>query len=524
MAGINTQEPVDVVIVGSGAAGSFYASKLAAAGKRVRILEAGPQRQVRDLYSSQIWSRRLKWGGAPVKLTGHDHIAHNSITGWGFGGAALVHYGTWPRYAEETFKLRSLYDKGCDWPFEYKDLRPHYDLVQEEVGISGDAKQEIWRPSGQPYPMPPVQTFRHGELLKRGFEALGLHTAPLPLAINSRPYKGRPPCTYDGWCDAGCPLGALANPLVTYLHWALKQGAVVTERAEVTRVLMGPSGRAHAVEYVENNERKIQPAKLVILAASVFQNPRILLNSANDKFPDGLANSSGLVGKYLFGEGMVTAHGLFDDETECHKGVNAGQLTHREGFRHSARPDVDGGLQWQIGGAVKPSDLFGIAVTRPDLSGNALHEFLRDATKHFAFMVGFCGGVATAENRVVLSSSKDRNNMRLARVEHTFTREMLAMRSYMAEQGKKVIEAAGAREAWTRMPAVGHVTGGTIMGSNAKGSVTDGFGVCHDVPNLVLAGSGLFPCSIGISPTYTIMAVASRSVSHLLENWSGLET
>jgi choline dehydrogenase-like flavoprotein len=137
-------------------------------------------------------------------------------------------------------------------------------------------------------------------------------------------------------------------------------------------------------------------------------------------------------------------------------------------------------------------------------------------------MVGFCGGVAAAENRVVLSQQKDHNGMPLAHVVHAYPQELLAMRSYLEQQGRKVVEAAGAREAWTVKPAVGHVTGGTIMGGNAENSVTDSFGLCHDVPNLVLAGSGLFPCNIGVSPTYTIMAVASRSADHLIQNWSSL--
>lgn len=512
---MDNAESVDVVVVGSGAAGSCYAARLAAAGKRVRVLEAGPKRQISDLYSSQIWARRLKWGGAPVELAGRDRIAHNSITGWGSGGAALVHYGTWPRLSEEAFKLRSLFGVAHDWPFDYAELRPWYDRIQEEVGISGDAEQETWRPPGQPYPMPPLRSFRHGELLKRGFDALGLPTAPLPLAINSRSYQGRPPCTYDGWCDAGCPLGALANPLVTYLHQAVRHGAEVTEGAEVTRVRVGADGLANGVEYVERGATKFQPAALVVLAASVFQNPRILLNSATESHPAGLANSSGLVGRYLFGEGMVGAYGLFDEPTQCHKGVNAGQFTYREGFRHESRPGIQGGLQWQIGGAVKPSDLYGIAVSRTDLFGDALHEFLRDATAHFAFMVGFCGGVPSADNRVMLSSREDRNGMPLARVEHAFTEGLLAMRAYLQRQGARVVEAAGAREVWTTTPAVGHVTGGTIMGDDPRASVVDGYGCCHDVPNLVLAGAGIFPTATGTSPTYTLMAVSARSADRL---------
>lgn len=452
-------------------------------------------------------------------MGGNNPTGHNASAGWGLGGAALHHYGTWPRITEETFHLKSLHGLGLDWPIGYEDLRGHYDRIQAEVGIAGDAEAEIWRPPGEPYPMPPLNTFRHGKLLRRGFEARGLHTAPLPLAITSVPYNGRPPCIYDGWCDAGCPTGALANPLVTYLKDAIEAGVDVTTESEVTRVLVDARGWARSVEYVESGQRKVQPAHLVVLAGAVFQNPRLLLNSASDRFPAGLANSSGLVGRYLFGEGAAPIYGLFNEETECHMGVNAGQLTHREAFASTIRRGIYGGLQWQIGGAVKPNDLFGIAVSRVDLFGQALHDFIRSGARHFAFMIGFCGGVSSPENRVELSKSRDANGMPLARAVHSMTAGTAAMRGYMERQGQEIVEASGAREVWTGPPLIGHVTGGTIMGADRTESVTDGFGICHDVPNLVLAGSGLFPASTGASPTFTLMAVASRSADHLLEHW-----
>lgn len=517
---MSVQEPVDVVIVGAGAAGSLYAARIAQSGKRVRVLEAGPAWQPGDLYSSQLWARRLKWGGTPVELGGQDQMPHNAGTGWGLGGAALHHYGTWPRFTEEAFHLRSVFGQGLDWPIGYDDLRPHYDRIQSEVGISGDAEVEIWRPPGEPYPMPPLRTFRHGELLRRGFTARGLHTAPLPLAITSVPYQGRPPCIYDGWCDAGCPTGALANPLVTYLKDAVAAGAEVTPGAEATRVLTGKNGLASGVEYVQAGVRHEQPARLVVLAASVFQNPRLLLNSASERHPDGLANSSGLVGRYLFGEGSAMVYALFDEETECHMGVNAGQYTHREAFAQHDRPGVFGGLQWQIGGAVKPNDLFGFGMTRADLFGQPLHDFMSRAARHFAFMIGFCGGVPDAGNRVELAAARDANGMRLARAVHALPEGIAAMRAYMGRQGRITVEASGAREVWTGRPGIGHLLGGTIMGADAAASVVNGYGICHDVSNLVLAGSGLFPASAGASPTFTLMAVASRSAAHLVDHWS----
>jgi choline dehydrogenase-like flavoprotein len=516
------EERVDAVVVGAGAAGGVYASRLARAGKRVVVLEAGPRWQLGDLVSSQIWARRLKWGGAPVLSGGRNPIAHNMIMGSGVGGAALHHYGTWPRMPPDAFRMRSAYGQGLDWPIDYQDLRPWYDRVQREVGISGDAKAERFRPEGAPYPMPPLKTFRHGDVLAGGFRKLGLPVAPLPLIINSVPYAGRGPCIYDGWCDAGCPTSALGNPLFTYLREAEAAGAEVRPQCEVLRVLTDDRGRADAVEYVTaDGEVRRLPARVVVLAASFVQNPRILLNSASALHPAGLANSSGLVGAYVMAEAMAFVYGLFDEPTEPYMGVSAGQYTHRPaGIVDRAHPGMFGGYQWQIGPAAKPNDIFGIAVTRADLHGEPLHAFLKRASHHLAYMVGFAGGVPQRSNRVALDTDRDARGLPLARIEHTTDAAALATWRYLLEQGQAATRAAGAQEVWTGPQAAGHVTGGTVMGRDPANSVVDSYGRTHDVEHLIVAGAGLFPTCGGVSPTYTIHAVALRSVEHVVEHWS----
>lgn len=514
-------ERVDAVIVGAGAAGSLMAAKLAAAGKTVVVLEAGPDRRLADLVSAQTWARRLKWAGAPVVETGAHPIGHVFNAGWGVGGSMLHHYGVWPRLHAEDFDMQSRHDRGLDWPVGYDDLRSYYDRIQEEVGLSGDAEAEIWRPAGAPYPMPPVPLFAQGEVIARGFGALGMKTAPLPLAVNSVDYKGRAACIWDGWCDAGCPIGALANPLVVYLPQAQAHGAVVKAQAAVTRVLTSPDGgRAIGVEYADAaGMRHTQLADMVVLAAFTVENARLLLASANDRHAGGLANSSGLVGRYVMTHPAVSIYGLFDDETMPYLGATGGQLINQDGYPKTQPGKPFGSYQWLIAQALKPNDLLGFGTGRPDITGPALDGFMRRAAHHIATMTGVGEDMPAAENRVALSDRKDQFGIPLAMVHHETHPDSLALWAHMVEEGKRIFQAAGAREIWNGPQAPMHLMGGTIMGRDAKISVTNSFGQCHDIPNLVIAGPGLFPTSGAVNPTFTLHALTLRAAEHLIADW-----
>ncbi|HEV7547247.1 MAG TPA: NAD(P)-binding protein, partial [Reyranella sp.] len=236
-------EKVDVVIVGAGASGSVYAAVLAQAGKKVVVLEQGPDWQLSDLISSDIWGRRIKPAGPPFLLEGKHPVSYGYQGGFGVGGAALHYFANFPRLLPNDFRIKSEHNRAHDWPISYGDVAPYYDKVARDVGVSGDAKaEEIWRPAGEPYPMPPMKTFRNGDIWLKGFEAAGIRMVPAAVGMNSTEYKGRPACIYDGWCHVGCPIGALANPLVTYLADAKKAGAEVRPGSSVTRVLTNTQG------------------------------------------------------------------------------------------------------------------------------------------------------------------------------------------------------------------------------------------------------------------------------------------
>lgn len=513
----------DAVIVGAGAAGSLYAANLAKAGKSVLVLEPGPAWKNEDLISSQIWARRLRWGGPPVASTGDNPLGVGFNTGWGLGGAALHHYGTWPRLMPSDFSMKSDHGQGLDWPIGYDDLRPFYDRIQEEVGISGDAAAEVWRPAGADYPLPPLEQFAQARLISSGFEKLGMKTAPSPMAILSRPYKGRDACIYDGWCDAGCPIGALANPLVTYQPIARKAGAKFETGAYVTRLIQGRKPYEVAgVEYVDSKGSLLRAeADVVILAASTIGNPHILLNSVGDGWEGGAANSSGLVGRYIMGHSIAAIYGFFDgEETENFLGVSGAQRTNQD---HYGKTSLGGGafgsLQWQIGPTAKPNDLLGLAMARADLFGADLTKFMERAVHHMGVMFGFGEGLPMHENRVELTQAAGPAGTKLARVVHGFPAPSMKLWEKACELGLKVMNAAGAADPWSGPPASAHLMGGTIMGADTGSSVTDSFGRCHDIPNLFLAGPGLFPTGGAMNPNFTNHAVSLRGVEHLIGNW-----
>lgn len=516
---MSTNELVDAVVVGAGAAGAFLAARLAAAGRSVVVFEAGPDWRLEDLHSSQIWARRLKWGGAPVERGGEHPFGHNMGVGWGMGGSALHHYAGWPRLLPEDFRTRTRYGRGRDWPIDYDVLRPHYDRIQKEMGICGDAAREPWRPPGDPYPMPPLPAFPQGDRLAAGFAKVGMRVAPAPLAINSVPYDGRAACIYDGWCDAGCPIGALANPLVTHIPRAKQAGARFVTDTQVTRILCSDRRRVHGVDAVNaRGERRVQLARMVILAAAPVQNVRLLLNSASEVHDRGIGNETGQVGRH-FSCHMVTAvFGRFDEPMHNHLGVSAGQLISQEHYAKTSHGSAAfGSSQWGLAPALKPNDLLGIANSRADLFGERLRKFLEEDGPRLASMSSLCEVVNEGDSRIELAEKRDQYGAALARIVNTLSPSSLALAKAVTDEGLAVMRAAGSKESWTGPMAAAHPLGGTIMGDDPRTSVTDSYGRVHSVDNLFIAGGGLFPTAGGGSPTFTIYALANRAVEQLLD-------
>jgi choline dehydrogenase-like flavoprotein len=522
-------EKVDVVIVGAGASGSVYASTMAKAGKKVVLLEAGPDWQLGDLISSDIWGRRIKPAGPPFLLEGKNPFGYVYQAGWGVGGAALHYFANFPRLMPNDFKVKTEHGKGLDWPISYADLAPYYDRVARDVGVSGDAKaEEIWRPAGEPYPMPPMKTFRGGEVWKKGFESVGIRLVPAAVGMNSTEYKGRPACLYDGWCHVGCPIGALANPLVTYLADAKKAGAEVRPHATVTRVLTNAAGdKVTGVEYYDARKQKqVQEASVVVLAAWSAQNPRLMLNSATDKHAKGLANRSGLLGKYMTAHFSSGTSAIFEEDLQPYMGTIGGQYFSYDRYDKNAHKakGAFGSTFIVAGSAQKYSALGGVANSRGDLFGAELTTFMQRAARGYTRIGAFGEEMPDIENRVELASDKDEFGMPLGKIVHSYNDDAVALFNANFEEGLTIAKATGAKEVWSNrgaMPTI-HLMGGTITGNSAANSVTNSYGQTHEIANLWIAGPGIFPTSGAPNPTYTIFALSVRGSEHLAGNWAAV--
>ena len=520
-----TNEKVDVAIVGAGASGSVFAAVLARAGKNVVVLEQGPDWQLSDLISSDFWGRRIRTAGAPFLLEGKNPFGYSGQSGWGVGGAALHYFANFPRLLPNDFKIKSEHNRALDWPISYSDVAPYYDKVARDVGVSGDARaEEVWRPAGDAYPMPPMKTFRNGDVWVKASESAGIRLVPAAVGMNSRDYKGRPACIYDGWCHVGCPTGALSNPLVTYLGDARKAGAQVRARSTVTRVLTNAQGnKATGVEYYDDKkERQMQEASVVVLAAWSAQNPRIMLNSASDRHPKGLANASGLVGKYMMAHFASGTWALFDEDVQNHMGTTGAQYMSYDRYGKTSHKGAFGSTFIVAGSALKTSELGGFANARLDLFGPDLQAFMKRAARGLTRINAFGEALPNIENRVELAGDKDEFGMPLGRIIHSYDQDAAALWNANFEEGLTIAKATGAKEVWSgrgNMPTI-HLMGGTIMGTAAANSVVNSYGQTHELPNLYIAGPGIFATAGASNPTYTILALSLRGAEQLAANWS----
>jgi choline dehydrogenase-like flavoprotein len=305
----------------------------------------------------------------------------------------------------------------------------------------------------------------------------------------------------------------------------LKAGAIIKYGATALRIITDQRGdRATGVEYVDEKGVKTTiQTSAVVLAAFTAMNSKLLLNSANEAHKQGLANSSGLVGRFIMSHCLANVAALFDEDTQNYMGVPGGLAISQDDYKKDGRSGAFGSLTWVLGVAQKPNDVAGLAGSRADLFGPALEVFMKQASRGLAKIQAMVEELPDRDNRVVLDDSKDAFGMPNARLVHHFGPDALRLFEHANGIGEKIWKQTNALTSWHNPhPAMAHMAGGTIMGQDPSSSVTDEFGRTHDVSNLFIAGGSLFPTEAAVPPTFTIYALANRTASRIQAHWGSV--
>ena len=395
-------DEIDMVIVGCGAGGSVLAQRLARAGWRVAALDAGPFWDPdTDWVSDEAGSHHLYWT-EPRVIAGSDPVPMGSNnSGRGVGGS-MVHYaGYTPRFHPSDFATYSADGVGADWPLDYADLRPYYAAIEQELPVAG----ERW-PWGDPhgYPYRPHPVGGNGEVFLRGARKLGITAKVGPVAITNGRFGNRPHCVYRGFCLQGCKVNAKASPLITHIPDALARGAEVRADAMVTRVVIDErTGRALGVNYVRDGRERFQRARMVAVAGYSIETPRLLLNSACGRFPEGLCNDFDQVGRYLMVQGAPQTAGRFDAEVRMYKAPPP-EVSSEEFYETDPARDYKRGFAIQT---VSPLPItWAEHVAAQGHWGGSLREYMSDYV-HWSCLGALCEFLALPENRVTLAEEKD---------------------------------------------------------------------------------------------------------------------
>ncbi len=312
-------DEVDFAIVGTGAGGGTLACRLAEAGFSVVALDAGPYfRPLEEFASDESEQHKLYW--TDDRITGGDNpISFGSNNSGKAVGGSTVHFQMVSlRMRPDWFKARSKLGYGADWPVSWREMWHYYDEVEDALKIAGPDSYP-WGPPRGAYPYRAHEMNAAADVLAQACEAMGVAWAPTPIATLSAPRGLAHPCVYRGFCKIGCSTNAKQSALVTWIPRAIAAGAEIRDMAMVGRVEMDRGGRATGVLYHRDGEWRRQRARNVVVAGYAIETPRLLLMSANEQFPDGLANSSGLVGKYLMPNSNHGVYGLMDDEIRWYK-------------------------------------------------------------------------------------------------------------------------------------------------------------------------------------------------------------
>jgi len=552
----------DVCIVGSGAGGGMAAKVLCEAGADVVMLEAGGMWDVEKDSKMSAWAYDSPRRGAatPSKPFGEFD---GCVGGWDLEGEPYTqapgstfdwfrarmlggrtnHWGRISlRFGPDDFRRRSIDGLGDEWPITYDDLKPYYDKLDRLVGIFGSMENLPNEPNGVFLPPPKPRCYEL--LIKQSCDRLGITCIPARLSILTKPLNGRAACHYCGQCGRGCATHSNFSSPSVLLPPALATGRLrIIANAMAREVTTGEDGLATGVSYVDTNDRRDYAvrARIVVLAASACETARLLLNSTSARFPDGLANSSGTVGRYLTDSTGLTVSGhipkLGDGVPHNEDGVG-GMHLYMPWWLDNAKLDFPRGYHVEISGGRRGAPSYGIlgGIQRFNGRGGYGKQLKDDYRKYYGSTVSFSGRGEMLPNDQTYCEidpfAVDTYGIPVLRFHASFTDHEYRQAKHMQETFREIIHDMGgtplspmpSRDAWYGLENVGriiHEVGTTRMGNDPKTSVVNANCQAHDVKNLFIADGGPFVSNADKNVTWTILALSMRTSEHIAQRNQG---
>ncbi|MCA9130179.1 MAG: GMC family oxidoreductase, partial [Planctomycetales bacterium] len=471
----------DALIIGAGPTGAVTAKRLAECGMRVVVLEQGKWpdyskaragRMDFELTAGRDWAanpnRRQLAEDYPINDDESDisAVLYNAV-----GGGTVIYAAHWQRNMPSDFRVRTLDGIADDWPLTYEDLEPFYEQVETDFGISGLAGDTAFPPGkGPPLPPPPLAPM--GRRVARAHNRLGWHWWPAPNAIATRPYKSLNQCTQRATCMWGCVEGAKGS--VDRTHWPemVARGIRLVTEARVSRLEVNSGGLVTGAHYFDAAGREhFQKADVTIVGANGIGTPRLLLLSASGQHPDGLANSSGLVGKRLMMHPFGTVVGLFDEDLGSTHGVWGQHIHSLEFYETDASRGFVRGAKWGLqptGGPISMTRAYPWGAEN-SIWGDAFHDGIRKRLGHSAMWGIIAEDLPDESNRVVLDKElKDGSGIPAPKIHYRMSENSHRLLEFHLARARESLEAAGAYE--TVIAPLIRETGWHLLGTCKMGT------------------------------------------------------
>lgn len=565
----------DICIVGSGAGASPVAYTMAKAGAKVLVLEKGPWLTEKEFFKDELaisihdaYNPKLTDEQHVIEEEYEDEEGHSfwqgeatSNSGWTWwngtvvGGSSNFMSGYFHRLKPVDFRLKTEFGaidgaNIADWPISYDELEPYYAMVEREVGVSGRVvKHPHQEPRSTDFPYPPVAEVPISSWIDKAAKSIGYHAVPVPRAVLSQPAMGRRSCEYSGYCSSyGCSSGAKGSGRAALLNHAVATGnCTIKPNAKVYKIATDSQGEISGIHYYDaQGHQQSVSAKTYVVACQAVETSRLLLASTGEKFPNGLANNSGQVGKNLLFSGGGTGSGdfIYDQLSEqqvkdlkvvgpfvnralqdwyqiddkAFSGVN--KNGHAKGgtidFLFHQNPIARArGTQWGVDSDGEDRLLWG-----EELKQSLKHEFTSYKTLRFEV---FNDWLPTDDCFVALDDEvTDKWGDPVAKVRIGYHEHDLEVGEYLSQKAEKLLVALGAKNISSSVsgyPATNLMAGGCRFGDDPKTSVLDKNCQAHEVDNLYVTDGSFMPTGGSVPYTFTIYANAFRVAEYIKAQW-----